>query len=402
MELVTIISENKIGMLQAINQNNLIQGNYDLDCFDFNNNSILDFLEYLDFQDCEDYCFICLGNPNRIIKLINHLNTLSEVNFYLYDSKLQQLMGYKELCLDAYQSIDFSSLEAITENDFSTYQLKNGRHALITGMYPANLNKKLIKHLYIDDMGLLDEISDTIFNNMGINSAIYCKETMEGKNHSDLIPFPILSTNEIDLSISRKEYITITKTELDNILHSIKETSQVVNESQILGYIDYATIANIEGCNRLFYSADGIYKDYLRTNRLSKQIELSYQELMIILSNNKNVTSTKNPMILLYPLFLGLMCSIKSKCSKFITPYTSFQFPYQDNDSNFNLIGIKTEDSQMCYSVSTGQFFKVNEVFHLLLEAYLKDMLDNSEVKSSLGENYEILLNEFKELIKNA
>ncbi|EOO13481.1 hypothetical protein [Bacillus cereus] len=402
MKLVTIISENKIGMLQTISQNNLIQGKHNLDCFDYDNNSILDFLDYLDFQDCEDYCFICLGNPNRIIKLINHLNNLSDTNFHLYNANLEQLMGSRNLCLDDYQSIDFTHLESIVKKDLSPYQLINGRHALITGVYPANINKKLIKHLYIDNIELLEKINTTIINSMGINSAIYCKEIIEDQNSPDAIPFPILSTNQIDLAINNKEYTTITKDRLNDILLNIKETSQVMNESQILGYIDYAEVTNIEGCNRLFYSLDGIYKDYLKSNRISKQIDINYQELMIALSNNENMTGTKNPLILLYPLFLSLMCSFKSKCSTFITPYTSFQLPHQSGVSNFNLIGIKTEDLQMCYSMSTGQFFKVNEVFHLLLEAYIKDMLDNPEVRASLGDSYEILLNEFKELINNA
>ncbi|MFP7226295.1 hypothetical protein SFC42_24730, partial [Priestia filamentosa] len=78
MKLITIVYENDIGMIEGCNPNDVYEEEkYIVDQFDFNNNSISDFIDYLDFQECEDYCYICSGTPKRIISLVNHLNTLT-------------------------------------------------------------------------------------------------------------------------------------------------------------------------------------------------------------------------------------------------------------------------------------------------------------------------------------
>ncbi|MFP7226314.1 hypothetical protein SFC42_24825, partial [Priestia filamentosa] len=150
---------------------------------------------------------------------------------------------------------------------------------------------------------------------------------------------------------------------------------------------------------------NGIYKDYSRKIAISKNTSAGYREVILGLSKlneDKKVGDIERITYSLYPFFINILKMLKAEMVTFITPYTTYQLSPQTTVSDFHVIGVIKEDFFMAYSIRTGQFYKVNKEFMLLLEAYLKNQLDRQDIKLELGDNYNKLVKEFTELIKNA
>ncbi|AHA10884.1 hypothetical protein ACQVWH_24615 [Bacillus toyonensis] len=406
MKLVTIVYENEIGMIEEFNPNNLLGENkYDLDYFDFNNSSLSDFLDYLDFQDCEDYCYICAGSPNRLIKLINYLNKMTSTNIHLYNTNFEKLIGPYNLELNEYEDIDFNALP-LPSNDRGTMQLENGISAMISGLYPNNLRNNLIKHLYVENLNLLTNINSTIFSNMALNSCIYIEQPFNEIPDEENYIYPIFESENIKSKIDNNEFVAISKNKLEEDIKYTIDTGEVFNSNFISGYIDYSIVSELAfNNNRLFIFEEGIYQDYLRNIKITSNINSGYQEIVIKLTainKPENLTNVKTPIYNLYPFCIRMLNLLKSEKGVFITPYTTYKYPPKNNVSDFHVIGIIKDDLSVVYSIKTGQFYKVNEQFIYLLEAYLKDELDSKEIKMELQDNYDYTLKQFMELIKNA
>lgn len=405
MKLITMVYENEIGMIEELNLNNLSRkGEYDLDYFNFNTNSISDFIDYLEFQDCEDYCYICAGAPNRIMKLINYLNTLTSTNIHLYNTKFEKIIGSHNLSLDMYKDIDFEKLSEGLKNR-GTLQIENGTQAIISGIYPTGLRKNLIKHLYVENLNMLAELHPSLIENMAINSGIYVEKNNEDIKEIVKYIYPIFDSEKITSKIRKNEFKHLTKEKLKKDIEQVRNTGKVLNPDLITGYIDYSTVSGINNNNRLFIYTDGIYQDYSKQVKISNKINASYTEILIKLADvNKDdkVEEEKESINKMYPFFISILRLLNVKQATFITPFNTYNLPSQSFSSDFHIIGIINGDLFMVYSIKTGQFYKVNEQFIVLLEAYLKNQLSSQDLKDKFKDSYDKLLNEFMELIQYA
>ncbi|MCM3670964.1 hypothetical protein M3181_18545 [Mesobacillus maritimus] len=403
MNLVMLINENQAGLLEGIHPNSFgLEGSNLFDTFDLHNHTIADFLDYLEFMDCEHYTFLAFGQVKRLIKLVDYLNRHSDIQFHVYDHQFTLLAGNGEVDLEKYKELDWEKIQSNPVVDRSELQLENGMKALISGLYPAGLNPNLLKHVYIHNPSLLKSISSTVIENMGMNSCIYCKDLhLVSEEVRNDFPVPLYDAEAVEEFIKNHSFTRITKNKLMHVAKSFRENGKVTKDSNLTGFLDYSTAANFNHRNRLVYDHDGIYSDFSRQEKLSEDPGASYREITLVNGKDEN-DPTFAPIKVMYPNLLILMQALQGTECTFVTPFNQHAFPPAELVSSFKFIGIVKDDEQICYSMSSGQFFKINEVFLVLLEADMKGLLHSEEVKDRLKSDYDRLLSQYRGLIDHA
>ncbi|OYS81920.1 hypothetical protein CBG14_10610, partial [Limosilactobacillus reuteri] len=75
---INFVCEEK-GFLQSLSLDiELSSTNIAIESFDFDNNSFDDLADYIDFMNFDEYVFFGLENPQRLIRVVNYLQTLVE------------------------------------------------------------------------------------------------------------------------------------------------------------------------------------------------------------------------------------------------------------------------------------------------------------------------------------
>lgn len=125
-----------------------------MDHFDFDQSTLTDFIDYIEFQGYEQYVFFVIGEVNRTVRIASFLqDELDHIQFSVIDNKLHVLYGDPSVAT-LFQG-EWTDHGHVRSQSSSTEYLKNGIMAMFTGFYPENLNKNILKHLYIQNKEIL-------------------------------------------------------------------------------------------------------------------------------------------------------------------------------------------------------------------------------------------------------
>jgi hypothetical protein len=128
-----------------------------MDHFDFDRSTLTDFIDYIEFQGYEQYVFFVIGEVNRTVRIASFLqDELDHIQFSVIDNQLQVLYGDPSVAT-LFQGKWIDRRQVRSQSN-STEYLKNGIMAMFTGFYPENLNKNILKHLYIQNEKILKKL----------------------------------------------------------------------------------------------------------------------------------------------------------------------------------------------------------------------------------------------------
>ncbi|PFS55020.1 hypothetical protein COK41_26265 [Bacillus cereus] len=376
------------------------------DKFDFDNNTFIDFVDYLDFQEYQKYIFIVSGSLERIYKLVGFLEKEVEgTEFYIVNDNLEMKHGNLEL-LDVLQPLK-GKFQIDQEKMKMTHllYLRNGLMSLFSGVYPHTINKNLLKHLYMDNSKNIKSINAEVYYNMAINSSVFIDQSSEEVEFEadslKQVPNIILFNNTLT-NFQKEDLISVDKDEFDTLISKFKQTSVVENMQSKKAIFDYASLTETITNNRLFFFSDGIFNDYMKENLVSRNINLSYFDILSKYQTNNGEQDKYDSVIKsIFPLIFNLSSSFKGDETTFITPYTKNTLdPLIDTIVEFKLIGIKNNKGSFVYNIQTNKIFETNATFLEILEADQKN--NHSFLKERFNEQYDEILNEYKGLVENA
>ena len=99
--------------------------------------------------------------------------------------------------------------------------------AMFTGFYPENLNKNILKHLYIQNEEILEKISKDVFMNIAINSSIFVRNSsIFVRSHQEKslneLPFIMIEGESIEHHYL-EEFIQLDKNEVLSMLDEFRK-----------------------------------------------------------------------------------------------------------------------------------------------------------------------------------
>jgi len=402
LKMISIVQENSIGVIEnaQLRQSLLAEKELEVENFDYINSTVDDLLDYVDFSDVEYFSFIVVSKTKRLKQFVELLNTLSDTKFSLYNLDLEKVTGDINPDINGLQPREVKSILLDTEEeDLSVLQKLNSAKALITGIYPLGLNKLTIKHLYLSEKIRFSEISNSIVQNMAINSAIFIKD-FASLSQSSSAAFPLYTTEDVELMIKQKQFISLSEKEYGETMNTFTSQGKLSQKISVEGLIDYASLNEINTFNRLFVDHDGFYIDFNKQKKLSNDIAANFSELRNALSEYNSDVDSK-PEVFLYPLLTSIMKPLKIEQCQFITPYNYYIHPPVKTGFTNELIGIKSDSIEACYHIPSGKYFKVNETFLTILEADFKGMLESDYLRDKLDGDYEKIIQEYQGVIEN-
>lgn len=396
---LVFISESEKGLIAPFDSNNIsipeeIRMFFEIENFDFENWE--DLLDYCYFQNYDNYIFI--SNGKRILETVEILNLSSNnTKFWAFSTFLEDELIWEE---------DYSQNINIVKNYFQTHKkelntklkystdmerhnLTQGAYSFLTGMYPLNISKNSLKHIYIEENRDLKFLSRDIFIKANINSSI-----LTPFNNTE-IKFPFIVLELSYFSLDDYSFIESEKL-LKNIEKFLKYGHVRSNKSK--GIVDYSNLLGIKSLRRIFIKDSMVFEDFNMQNSLKIGLEeLSLEELINIqsLKENKNKITLNQASIYNLIMNLGMILNIEEY--KAITPYNKYLIePVENTDWNF--IGIITSEGNYLYVKSLNKLYTTSKKFLIILEFYLKKKMNSDYLKEIASEkeivNFLKLLND--------
>ncbi|WP_156914211.1 hypothetical protein [Paucisalibacillus globulus] len=366
-----------------------------IELIDFNVNTPNDFYSFLEYLSVTEYVVICDGD--RILKLVNFLNSNYPIRFNLYNNNLELKTGHStNLLNNNLKELFPNKLDTLANLEKETSPIKNELHLMLTGNYPLNIKNNLIKHLFVEKTELLRCIDNSILKNCVINSIIFYDKS-NVNIASDLFPIMVNLQNEKE-TIESMNLIHMSKEEIMEGIKSFQSSGKVLNKQITQGIIDYSAIMNMERNNRLFYFEEGIYRDYGRKNLITTNFDEDFYEMVNTISYMKANMIT--PAMAIYPMVINISALLERQQMYMVTPFNAFfSSSFTQKHKNFNLIGLIIDDQYYLYHISQNKNYKVNKVYLLLLEFYLKNSMDSIDLKSYFPDKLETFNKKFYEFI---
>ena len=375
-----------------------------MDHFDFDQSTLTDFIDYIEFQGYEQYVFFVIGEVNRTVRIASFLqDELDHIQFSVIDNQLQVLYGdpsvatlFKGKWIDRRQ---------VRSQSNSTEYLKNGIMAMFTGFYPENLNKNILKHLYIQNEEILEKISKDVFMNIAINSSIFVRNSsIFVRSHQEKslneLPFIMIEGESIEHHYL-EEFIQLDKNEVLSMLDEFKNSGVVRNPYSKKGIFDYSLLVERHTNNRLFFYEDGIYHDYGKKYLITQDLSSNYFNISSqslpaysAISNYDQVVKS------IFPLMFHLTSYFQVPESKFITPYSRIHFdPITDQLKNLSWVGIENEKGKYVFNLNNKKMYETEALFLEIMEADQKDCLDELRKRHT---NIENMINQYREIVNHA
>ncbi len=375
-----------------------------MDHFDFDQSTLTDFIDYIEFQGYEQYVFFVIGEVNRTVRIASLLqDELDHIHFSVIDNQLQVLYGdpsvatlFKGKWIDRRQ---------VRSQSNSTEYLKNGIMAMFTGFYPENLNKNILKHLYIQNEEILEKISKDVFMNIAINSSIFVRNSsIFVRSHQEKslneLPFIMIEGESIEHHYL-EEFIQLDKNEVLSMLDEFKNSGVVRNPYSKKGIFDYSLLVERHTNNRLFFYEDGIYHDYGKKHLITQDLSSNYFNISSqslpaysAISNYDQVVKS------IFPLMFHLTSYFQVPESKFITPYSRIHFdPITDQLKNLSWVGIENEKGKYVFNLNNKKMYETEALFLEIMEADQKDCLDELRKRHT---NIESMINQYREIVYHA
>lgn len=363
---INFVCEEK-GFLQSLSLDiELSSTNIAIESFDFDNNSFDDLADYIDFMNFDEYVFFGLENPQRLIRVVNYLQTLVETPVkFITKKSAAKYLNKQELDL-IFKKIN--TLSKLNVNEV----FSQGYHCFQTNLYPLSLRKGLLKHLKVDNLSLFLQENKGLLRYFGINSAIYTDQ-----DQKENLPIIYLNSNKLEAKFSEYQFQEPQKTLLENINNFI-HTGKV---KEIEVPLNYGTLVGINKFHSLYFHNRKFYLD----NEYRFNVGISGDSYQNIFNNASLITiPIKLPLVLkqLYPILININKTYKD--AKFITAYNNATLPACET-SSYYWIGFESNSKKMVFNLPTQRFFEVNTLYLKLFEQIIKNKsTPSSEAKQVL------------------
>lgn len=378
--------------IEAILDSSISIKKFMYDQFDFDTNSFLDLIEYTDFQDFDDYMFVCLTKENRLEAIVNLLNKHSELTRFHYVSI------DKDSNTSIVKYVDRNKLNLLKkEKDNSEVALRNGLFALFTGTYPNIFKKSIVKHIYIENKELIEKIDLSIFLNSAINHGVYVDQKTKS---SSSLPGVIVYKDTLKTFKFNRDLQSLTNDELYEIIKNFIETGEITKKNHKYGIIDYDAMLSIESARRLFIRESGIYEDFGGTRKLTSKVDATFLEVQISKSSLEKKVQN-NGLTQLLPMLISLTLELDEPKVKFVTPFNKRKLAEAStNEYQSNWLVFSKNNQFYAYNPTSNRMFQVNELFADIFEADIKNAV--KEIKKINEFITDELVLEQKELMLNA
>lgn len=343
----------KDGFLESLNLKLELPTNKVVESFDFNTNSFDDLIDYIEFMDFEEYVFVGLGEPQRIIEIVNYLQKLISIPIKFVN---------RSASTDYLTSRNLKDVDNQLQNhpDLDTFAaFLQGYQCFQTTLYPTNLRKGLIKHLNVDNLSLFLKENSNLIRHFGINSAIY-SNSRESK-----VPLITLDPTEFNskfsniISSESKEFL------IQNI-ESFIETGKV-SETKIP--MNYGILLGINKFHSFYFYNQKFYLDSEHTLEVGKSGD-SYQMILNNASIINNSCNIPAGLEYLYPTLININRIYKDV--KFTTVYNKSNLPANET-SRFNWIGFETGEQKFVLNLKAQKIFEVNSLYLQIFEQIIKN-----------------------------
>lgn len=361
--------------------------NVKVDYFDFDNNSIEDFLDYIDFMNYSTYIFVCINTSYRLQKIIDFLNKNTRGTRIKY----QQLDDFIKEHNARFEKDINQLLEKEKEksNDVNL-RFENGYKAYLTGMYPDSIPSGVIKHIFLEDISYFNKLDLSVLKSLSINSCIYINNDFEENIEIFAIVKKITDFNKIKKKfLSREEIITSLK---DFVSSGIVE----FKESLIL---DYFNLLGMSKLHSLTISDGAIFLDCQKKIKLSNKVgvnKFNLQNIFSILGEKLTTSKELSAVAKVYPIFVAVNASFNAYPVKFITPFNRGKYlakEMQNSDlANFSWFGFKKGKECFVFNLKNRRLFRVNNLFLDIFEGIIKNEVDNDINQSVLRDVRRLLL----------
>lgn len=365
---ICYLKETDKGLLLPIKHNiPEIGKKYSLCIFDFN--TWEDLLDYCRFQNYDAFIFISDGK--RITDISKLLNLHYGKNiFSVYSNKLDLVYGQPVILDD---SLTYNDSNEYERQDEALY-LKNGAISYVTGMYPNNIPKNIVKHIFLIDEKLLNKLPSDLFIKSDINTSIIMNvDTPINKEY----PFIFLTDSYVNID----QYQSIEKIELINYIKTFIKHGSITSYTSPC-VIDFGSLLEFNNLNRIFLSNSSIYSDFQMTDEIINVDELSLNSLR----NSQSLKdSTRTIEISLseattFNLLATLGFYMKERNLNVVTPFNYGNLP-PENIDHMRFLGLNGKNEDFLYDALTGRFFIVDSNFIIILEFYIKNQMESSKLK---------------------
>ncbi|EHJ52975.1 hypothetical protein [Streptococcus macacae] len=343
-------------LLYSMNLSSKVNDNYSFDYFDFDNQSIDDFIDYLEFLEFEKYIFVALHEKNRLQRLADYLQENLECMINVVDfSALKELLSNQEIeNLQAALEEDSFYQKTIALNTKDVFQ--NGFKAFRTGLYP-HLTKGLLKHVSVDNLDCFLEKNQDLLRHFAINSAIYS----DISSRENPLPVIIKSLSDFDT----ETFVKINAESLQRHMDHFVATGEIKIESNIL---DYGYLAGLAQFHSLIFENEQFYLDSAQRCPIGQSGDGYYKlfnEASLKLSAQDKVTA-RDEVNYLFPILVSIHQVYRDV--NFITPYNAYHLKsIEEKTQSLNWIAFQNNTDSFVFNIQTGRLFKVN---HLVIEKF--------------------------------
>lgn len=347
---------------------------YVLDYFDFNTNSLEDFIDYLEFLDFEEYYIVCNNVNGRIKKVINIISdyvgntaftilSIDSVHDFLESKKVPVNIDTIKEKLKELEELDANKI------------FNNGYICYKTGMYPMEFRNGLIKHISLFSKKQLSNIDSSLMKNFALNSCVYYYE--DYISSEDTFPFILKSIKDfkkIDNSID-----VISKNELKKILKIFVQKGQIASKNYLIA--NYAHYLGLSRLNSLTIGKTGtIYLDDLKELKVG-QVKTTYKSIYNRFTTvfNYDFKDFSKELCNYFPTYCYLQFLNKKHMLTFITPYNNQLLNFKRETSFHSLsawIGYTKDTGNMTeyymHNIVENRLFLVNAEFINAFEFLVK------------------------------
>jgi len=320
-----------------------------------------DFNDYFDLMGLKSFNFRTLGNDNRL-------------KYFLKRAVPDDVeLSFEEQA--RHLDIDNKAEEA----------QKNGRFCSLTAIYPGNLTPSVIKHIYTEDISLIDRLDKSIWRRISLNHGIYQFNTND----------PLTDIDWMNV-VQNSEKLDVDWTEnlKDNLLR-FKNTGEIEYANSDVP-VDLGIMLGIAEFHRLILRPDGIHLMLHSDSNWVLPYETTYSEL--IKTWTDMLASFENKYheypLALRKIFLLLLSIVVNSESGLVTFVTPFNGKNARNEflPNYQWIGYKTQDTEYVEQLESQRTFKVNNDLLTVFDQVIKkepsenDSADEKEVRRILNE----------------
>ncbi len=342
------------------------------------NITISDFIDFIDFSDYECFQIIANTDSQRLNNIITHVENETGVKIAIINIQKthEDFYSLKKL-------INFS------EDNNTNLLLANSYNALHTGFYPT-YESVHIKHIFLENINMyqkINQLSISLFENLGFNSLIILKEATNLVDHTQNSYFSKIITFE-DLREYNKEiyFENITVKKIESIISDFKKTGIINYRNAILSDIGrYLSNKQLSG---IFINEEGIYFDFSQNLKLSQNIDIDVYELINYLNIQPIIENMDDESLKLFFIMHTIVEAHKENLL-FISPFNRYEYEPINNDivnKYTNWIGFESSTGSYLYNVNTNKTYEVTNETIIVFEKLIKN-IDIDDIDQTLLDN---------------